>query len=89
MLAAQFGDRIQIIEPYAEALPSAFDGTGAKLIDIDQALQVCEMLIILVDHDSFKAIPLAERADKIVYDVRGIWPDQPHNSAPLPFRLAS
>ncbi|MES2782120.1 MAG: UDP-N-acetyl-D-mannosamine dehydrogenase [Pseudomonadota bacterium] len=89
VLAAQFGDRIQIIEPFAEALPPAFDGTGAKLIDIDQALQVCGMFIILVDHDSFKAIPLAERADKIVYDVRGIWPDQPHNSAPLPFRLAS
>lgn len=89
VLAAQFGDRIQIIEPFAEALPPAFDGTGAKLIDIDQALQVCGMFIVLVDHDSFKAIPLAERADKIVYDVRGIWPDQPHNSAPLPFRLAS
>ncbi len=31
----------------------------------------------LVDHDAFKAIPLAERAQKLVYDVRGIWPDQP------------
>ena len=31
----------------------------------------------LVDHDAFKAIPLAERAQKLVYDVRGIWHDQP------------
>jgi UDP-N-acetyl-D-mannosaminuronic acid dehydrogenase len=38
----------------------------------------CDMLITLVDHDAFKAIPLAERAHKLVYDVRGIWPDQPH-----------
>ncbi|MFN3620908.1 UDP-N-acetyl-D-mannosamine dehydrogenase [Sphingorhabdus sp.] len=89
ILANQFGDRIQIIEPYAAHLPSAFNGSGAKLIDIDQALQDCGMLITLVDHDSFKAIPLAERASKIVYDVRGIWPDQPQNTAPLPLRLVS
>ena len=35
------------------------------------------MFIVLVDHDVFKSVPLAERADKIVYDTRGIWPDQP------------
>jgi UDP-N-acetyl-D-mannosaminuronate dehydrogenase len=35
------------------------------------------VLIVLVDHDLFKSVPLAERADKIVYDSRGIWPDQP------------
>jgi UDP-N-acetyl-D-mannosaminuronic acid dehydrogenase len=32
---------------------------------------------VLVDHDVFKSVPLAERAGKIVYDTRGIWPDQP------------
>ena len=34
-------------------------------------------MIVLVDHDVFKSVPLAERADKLVYDTRGIWPDQP------------
>jgi UDP-N-acetyl-D-mannosaminuronic acid dehydrogenase len=89
VLAAEFGNRVHIIEPYAAALPPAFEGTGARLIDIDQALQDCAMLITLVDHDSFKAIPLAERTGKIVYDVRGIWPDQPKNPSPIPIRLAS
>lgn len=88
-LAAQFGARINIIEPYAAELPSEFAGTGAKLIDVDQALQDCGILIALVDHDSFKAIPLAERAGKIVYDVRGIWPDQPQNPVTSALRLAS
>jgi len=32
---------------------------------------------VLVDHDLFRSVPLAERADKVVYDTRGIWPDQP------------
>ena len=67
----------------------AFDGTGATLVDIDRALLECGMLITLVDHDSFKAIPLAERAGKIVYDVRGIWPDQPKNAVQRQLWLAS
>jgi UDP-N-acetyl-D-mannosaminuronic acid dehydrogenase len=35
------------------------------------------VLIVLVDHDIFRVVPLAERASKLVYDTRGIWPDQP------------
>ena len=36
--------------------------------------------IVLVDHDLFKSIPLEERCDKIVYDTRGLWLDQPGGS---------
>ena len=46
-------------------------------IDIDAAIEDCGVMIVLVDHDVFKSVPLAERADKVVYDTRGIWPDQP------------
>ncbi|WP_188054615.1 UDP-N-acetyl-D-mannosamine dehydrogenase [Sphingosinithalassobacter sp. CS137] len=76
-LARRHGERIRIVEPYAAALPPAFEGTGARLTDIDTALESCPVLIVLVDHDVFKSIPLEERADKRVYDTRGIWPDQP------------
>ncbi len=76
-LARRFGERIRIVEPYAADLPREFEGTGATRIDIDTALEDCGVLIVLVDHDVFKSVPLAERAGKIVYDTRGIWPDQP------------
>jgi UDP-N-acetyl-D-mannosaminuronic acid dehydrogenase len=76
-LAQKYGSCIRIVEPYAAALPVEFEGSGAQLTDIDSALQDCGILIPLVDHDAFKAIPLAERRDKLVYDTRGIWPDQP------------
>ena len=46
-------------------------------VDVDTALEDCDVLIALVDHDVFKSVPLQERADKLVYDTRGIWPDQP------------
>ena len=72
-LARAFGSRINIVEPYARELPIEFGGTGAKLVDIDTALETCGILIVLVDHDLFRSIPADERRDCIVYDTRGIW----------------
>jgi len=76
-LARKYGTRVHIVEPYASELPIEFTDTGAHLIDVDTALETCDILIVLVDHDVFRVVPLAERADKLVYDTRGIWPDQP------------
>ncbi len=76
-LSSRFGARVRIVEPYARDLPLSFHGTGATLTDIDSALETCSAMVVLVDHDIFKSIPLDERADKAVYDTRGIWPDQP------------
>lgn len=89
-LAQRFGERIRVVEPFAERLPSAFDGTGARLIDVDSAIETCPIFIVLVDHEVFKSVPLEERADKLVYDTRGIWPDQPRAStSPSELRLVS
>ena len=89
-LARKFGVRIKVVEPYASELPREFAGTEAELIDIDTALEEAGVLIVLVDHDQFRAVPLAERADKLVYDTRGIWLDQPRPvvSEPSDLRLA-
>ncbi len=76
-LARKFGARINLVEPYAAELPREFEGTAATLIDLDTALETCDILIVLVDHDIFRVVPLAERAHKLVYDTRGIWLDQP------------
>jgi UDP-N-acetyl-D-mannosaminuronic acid dehydrogenase len=76
-LARKFGARINLVEPYAAELPREFEGTAASLIDLDTALESCDILIVLVDHDIFRVVPLAERANKLVYDTRGIWLDQP------------
>ncbi|MDL2353466.1 MAG: UDP-N-acetyl-D-mannosamine dehydrogenase [Pseudomonadota bacterium] len=89
-LARKFGARVKVVEPYASELPREFAGTEAELIDIDTALEEAGVLIVLVDHDQFRAVPLAERADKLVYDTRGIWLDQPRPvvSEPADLRLA-
>ncbi|EGD57241.1 UDP-glucose/GDP-mannose dehydrogenase [Novosphingobium nitrogenifigens DSM 19370] len=88
-IARRFGERVHIVEPYAAELPIEFTDTGAKLIDIDTALETCDVLIVLVDHDVFRVVPLAERQGKAVYDTRGIWPDQPVEAVATGLRLAS
>jgi UDP-N-acetyl-D-mannosaminuronic acid dehydrogenase len=90
-IARKYGERVHIVEPYAAELPIEFTDTGASLIDVDTALETCDILIVLVDHDVFRVVPLAERTDKRVYDTRGIWPDQPRavREEPAVVRLAS
>ncbi|MBB5685810.1 UDP-N-acetyl-D-mannosamine dehydrogenase [Sphingobium boeckii] len=88
-LAARHGRRVHIVEPHARALPADFNGTGATLLDIDSAIERCAIFIVLVDHDVFKSVPVDERADKWVYDTRGIWPDQPKRAEALtPLKIA-
>jgi UDP-N-acetyl-D-mannosaminuronic acid dehydrogenase len=89
-LAKKYRDRIRLVEPYAKDLPMEFAGTGVRMIDLDDALTECPIFIVLVDHDVFKSVPLEERAEKIVYDTRGIWPDQAWQSNGKPsLKLAS
>ncbi|UIP07363.1 UDP-N-acetyl-D-mannosamine dehydrogenase [Erythrobacter sp. SDW2] len=88
-LAHRFGERIAIVEPFAGQLPVEFSDTGATLVDLDHALENCGILIVLVDHDIFKAVPIEERSGAIVYDTRGIWPDQPAIPQTSGLRLAS
>ncbi|MEL7682288.1 UDP-N-acetyl-D-mannosamine dehydrogenase [Citromicrobium bathyomarinum] len=89
-LARTFGSRINIVEPFARELPIEFGETGAKLVDIDTALETCGILIVLVDHDLFRSIPAEERAHALVYDTRGIWAaDTPAPGRATPLRLAS
>ena len=87
-LARKFGEQVKIVEPYAADLPIEFGSTGAELVDLDYALEQCSILIVLVDHDIFKAVPVEERAGALVYDTRGIWPDQPVPDAGVRLRLA-
>ena len=81
-LARRYGARVAVVEPYAAKLPLEFTDTGATLVDLDTALESCGVLIVLVDHDVFRVIPLAERSKAAVYDTRGIWPDQPEAAKP-------
>jgi UDP-N-acetyl-D-mannosaminuronic acid dehydrogenase len=76
-LAAKYGSRIKVVEPNLRTLPVEFEKYGVQLMDIDEALRGCEIAVLLVDHDEFKMVPLAERRHLDVIDTRGIWQDMP------------
>jgi UDP-N-acetyl-D-mannosaminuronic acid dehydrogenase len=76
-LASRYGARIKVVEPYIRELPQEIAGLGAELTDLDEAIKTCEIALVLVDHDHFKMIPLAERRHLAVIDTRGIWQDMP------------
>jgi UDP-N-acetyl-D-mannosaminuronic acid dehydrogenase len=73
LLAERFGERVRLVEPHIDTLPRAFEETGAQLAPLDAALAECDVLVLLVDHDAFKAVSPAQRAGKLVHDSRGIW----------------
>lgn len=71
-LAKTRGQRIMLVEPFAEELPSGFTGTGAELVSLDHALQTAEVIVVLVDHTAFKHLLPADLAGKLVFDTRGM-----------------
>jgi len=72
-LAKSLGKRLTIVEPHARELPGQIAEFGAKLKTADEALVQCDVLIMLVDHREFKAIPRQALEGKDIYDTRGIW----------------
>jgi len=74
-LAQKYGARIKIVEPYINALPQSLAATGAELVSLDRGLAICEIGLVLVDHDEFRSIPTGSRRHMAVLDTRGIWRD--------------
>jgi UDP-N-acetyl-D-mannosaminuronic acid dehydrogenase len=72
-LTESYGDRISVVEPYLEKLPDDLAKAGARKIELEQALSEAGILILLVDHDSFRRIPAEQRSGAAFYDTRGIW----------------
>lgn len=76
-LAAKYGSRIKVVEPNLRQPLAEFTELGVEFMDIDTALHRCEIAVLLVDHDEFKLVPLADRRHLDVIDTRGVWQDLP------------
>jgi UDP-N-acetyl-D-mannosaminuronic acid dehydrogenase len=63
---------VLIVEPNIDKLPNKFEGTSARLVNIEQAFEEAKVLAILVDHKEFKAVEAKKWASKVVIDSRGI-----------------
>lgn len=72
-LADTLDCRLLAIEPNVADLPEKLKAKGVERADLLDAIEVADILVLLVDHKPFKRVPERKLAEKIVIDTRGIW----------------
>jgi UDP-N-acetyl-D-mannosaminuronic acid dehydrogenase len=72
-LALKYRGQISVVEPNIESIPANLGQLGVELTHLEQALEIGDVLILLVDHTEFREkTPLFSRNQKLI-DARGIW----------------
>ncbi|PHV33376.1 UDP-N-acetyl-D-mannosamine dehydrogenase [Janthinobacterium rivuli] len=71
-IAASHPGTVLAVEPNITALPAKLADT-LQLTDVNDALLRAQIVILLVDHKTFKAIPASRLSEHLVVDTRGIW----------------
>jgi UDP-N-acetyl-D-mannosaminuronic acid dehydrogenase len=65
---------IRVAEPMITELPAELAAyTNVKLDGAVDAIGAADIVVLLVDHDHFKALSRSRLAGKVVYDTRGLW----------------
>jgi len=64
---------ILLVEPNIDRIPSGFDSDNIELIGLEGAIKSADIIVLLVDHASFKSMDLSLLSGKQVIDTRGIW----------------
>ncbi|PFQ70643.1 UDP-N-acetyl-D-mannosamine dehydrogenase [Bacillus cereus] len=62
---------INIVEPHITSLPMNLEGKNVTLRALEEAIAKSDIILLLVDHDVFKAIDKNMLKEKIVIDTRG------------------
>jgi UDP-N-acetyl-D-mannosaminuronic acid dehydrogenase len=66
--------QILAVEPYAHELPARLEGwENLSLCGLGEAVERADIIVLLVDHEPFRAIKRTRLAGKVVYDTRGFW----------------
>lgn len=60
------------VEPNIHELPKKLSG-HCELATTEEALEQADVLVMLVDHQSFKAIPGAQVQQRWIVDTKGVW----------------
>lgn len=77
-LAAQNVGQVLAVEPYIDGLPPVLrDLSGVVHADLHDALSRANIIVLLVDHDQFKAIDPDRLSGKTVIDTRGLFREIP------------
>ncbi|MGO4192924.1 UDP-N-acetyl-D-mannosamine dehydrogenase [Arthrobacter sp. YAF17] len=71
--SAAAGTRLNVVEPHVRELPQQLQFVeNVRLMGLSEAVRTSGIVLVLVDHDDFKTIDMAELYGKQVIDTRGI-----------------
>jgi UDP-N-acetyl-D-mannosaminuronic acid dehydrogenase len=62
-----------LVEPNIDHMPSSFEHDNIELVDLERAIKNADIIVLLVDHASFKSMDLSLLSGRQVIDTRGIW----------------
>ncbi len=66
--------KILVVEPNIDSLPDRLLGQeDLKMTDVDAALSVADIVLVLVDHKEFMTVNVESIDNKIIIDTRGIF----------------
>lgn len=71
-LADWHSGKTLIVEPNIHSLPKKL-AANSELVSVEQALQQADVLVLLVDHNEFKAIKSDQVTQPWVVDTKGVW----------------
>ncbi|MGM1028340.1 MAG: UDP-N-acetyl-D-mannosamine dehydrogenase [Actinomycetota bacterium] len=66
--------KLLVVEPNLEELPASLAGrSNVELAGVEDAIERADIVLVLVDHHSFKTLDRELLAEKIVVDTKGLW----------------
>jgi UDP-N-acetyl-D-mannosaminuronic acid dehydrogenase len=72
-LAKKHPGQVVVVEPNINELPASLDETRCALASLEQAIETCDVLVMLVDHREFKQKCPTLQINQRLIDARGIW----------------
>ena len=73
-LADEVDGHILVVEPHLGDLPKELQGRSRiRRVELQEALDEADIIVLLVDHQPFKAVDSKRLQGKVVLDTRGLW----------------
>ncbi|MCG9681416.1 UDP-N-acetyl-D-mannosamine dehydrogenase VpsB [Vibrio sp. Isolate23] len=71
-LAHEDVGQVIAVEPNISSLPEHLIDAGVEFMDLERALEIANVVVVLVDHKQFKAADKIAFSKKVVIDTRGV-----------------
>jgi UDP-N-acetyl-D-mannosaminuronic acid dehydrogenase len=64
---------VLVADPHLSSLPPSLQDERVTLVPTDEAIDRADVIVMLVDHSSFKQITPANIGNRALVDTRGVW----------------